>query len=166
MKKIIDDRGRLFGRVSVIDVFVLIVAVVLIAAAYMRFSIFENPVTSPATVDVTYTVRIPAVRMSAAMLMRPGDRLFSTETGANIGTITNVDITDSLVPEPLVDGTWVLARAHERYDVLLTVSAQCSYSNGRYYADRTFELNANSENRIHTKYNEFVHALIMTITAE
>ena len=32
MKKIIDENGRLFGRISVIDIGVLILAVVLVAA--------------------------------------------------------------------------------------------------------------------------------------
>ena len=165
MKKIIDGSGRLFGRVSVIDIFVVIVAAVLVIAAYAKFNVLDNPLTVTGTVEVTYTVRIPAVRMTTADLMHVGDRMYSIETGANVGTIKNIEVTDAYEVDSLVDGSFAEARIEERYDVLLTVAAQCSHSNGRYYADRSYELNANSENRMYTKYVEIFRGIIMTITA-
>ncbi|MCC8090826.1 MAG: DUF4330 domain-containing protein, partial [Oscillospiraceae bacterium] len=36
MKKIIDENGRLFGRVSILDLFVLLIALVLAFAVYSR----------------------------------------------------------------------------------------------------------------------------------
>jgi hypothetical protein len=164
MKRIIDERGRLFGIISVIDVAVLLAVVILAIAAFTKFNVYENPLTSESMVDVLYTIKIPAIRHSNASLMRVGDKVFSTETGANIGTIVAVEIKDAEEIEVLVDGSYVVARVYERYDVYLTIEARCSASNGRYYADRTFELNANAEYKIYTKYNEFAKSLIRDIT--
>ena len=151
MRKIIDDRGRLFGLISFIDVIVLVVVIVLAIAVFTKYNVEDNPLTPTNTVKVTFTFKIPAIRLLTANHYRPGDSIY-TDKGAYIGTITAVDIQDAKAVETVVDGTYVEAKVHERYDVTLTVETQCSYSNGRYYADRVVELNANAEYSTRTKY--------------
>ena len=166
MRKVLDDKGRLFGRVSIIDLLVLVVAIVIIVAAYTKFNVFDSPASTTSTVAVTYTVRIPAIRSTNANLLRVGDSLYSLDTGTNVGVITNIEITEAIGPEFLVDGTIIEERIEDRLDVLLTVLAQCSHSNGRYYANRSFELNANAQERFFTKYNEIAISTIMSISTE
>jgi len=163
MRKIIDDRGRLFGFISLIDIIVLIVVVVLAAAVLLKFNVSEaNPLTTQNTVKVTYNVLILARRQNEVDLMRPGDNLY-TDLGTYIGVIKDVSQTDAEFAEWILDGTYVMARVHERFDVTLTVEAECSTSEGRYFVDRIFELNSNSEQKMSTKYNLFT-AYITTIT--
>ena len=163
MKKIIDDKGRVFGLISIIDVIVLLVVVVLAIAAYTKFNVHDSPLTPANTVGVTYTVRVSAIRLSATDMMRRGDSLY-TNAGTFIGTIKDIGIEEAYSLEQRIDGIFLMARIHDRYDITLTVEAQCSYNNGRYYADKIFELNANAEQKMQTKYNEFT-GTIMTITA-
>jgi len=164
MRKIIDDRGRLFGLVSVIDVVVLVAVIVLAFAVFTKFNVRDNPLTMVNTVPVTYTVKFPLIRGFIPSVIHIGDDLY-TDTGAFAGTITDVFVEDAENAEWIIDGTYVIAKAQERYDVTLTVSAQCSFSNGRYYADRVFELNANAEQRFQTKYMTSI-GYIMTITPD
>jgi len=164
VKRIIDDRGRLFGLVSFIDVIVLAVVVVLAVAVFTRFSIHDSPLTTTNTVDVTYTVIVPAVRDTTIDQILPGDRLYTTDTGTFIGTIINVRMEDAYSAEPLIDGTYAMARNHDRYDAILTVEVQASVSDGRFFASRAFELSTNSEYRLQTKYNIFA-AYITAIEA-
>jgi hypothetical protein len=163
MRKIIDDRGRLFGVISVIDVIVLAVVAILVAAVLTKFNIQDTPIASTNTVRVVYTVKIPMIRSTTAALLRPGDNLY-TDTGTFIGVIQGVNVEDAYHPEWLVDGTYVMGKVQERYDVTLTVEVQCSFSNGRYYADRVFELNADAEQKIQTKYVTTT-GFFVTITA-
>ena len=165
MRKIVDDKGRLFGLISLIDVIVAAVVVVLVVAVLSRFKVRETPLGTTNTVDVTYTVKIFGIRDTNANLLHPGDRLYAADTEANLGTIRDVKVEDAYAVEPLDDGTYKKARVYERFDVTLTIEAPCSYSNNRYYADRTFELNANAEIWMHTKYNE-LYGTVMSITAE
>ena len=160
-KKIIDENGRLFGLISFIDVIVIIVVLILAAAVFLRPGSTGNLLSTPATTDVTYTVVVPSIRMSTAEQILPGDNLY-TDMGTLIGTITNVSIIDAYNQEPRADGTIVMGRVHERYDAILTVDVLCSVSDGRYFANRVFELSANSEQRMQTKYNIFT-AIIETI---
>jgi hypothetical protein len=164
MKRIIDERGRLFGVISIIDVIVLVAVIILGFAVFARIDDQSNPLSTVNTVPVTYTVRFPAVRYTVAELIQPGDSLYN-DSGIFIGTVRNVHAEDAEVIESILDGTFVIAGAQERYDVTLTVEVQSTYSNGRYYADRVFELNANSEHRFITKYAS-LPGYIMTITEE
>ena len=151
MKRFIDDRGRLFGLISFIDVIVLIAVVILAIASFTGISEIDNPIVAARTVPVTYDVKISVVRQMTVDMLRIGDHIYN-ESDAYIGTVVGISVTEAEVLEALLDGTFVMGKAHERYDVVLTIEAQCSFNNGRYYADRVFELNTNAEYRINTKY--------------
>jgi len=163
MKKIIDEKGRLFGRISIIDVIVLALVVVLAVATFTRYRVRETPLTTANTVKVTYTVKNQRTRANIAELIRPGDNLY-TESGTFIGVIRDVAAIEARSPEAIIDGTYVIASFEDRYDIILTVEANCSYIDGRYYAERIYELSANSEQRMTTKYNLFT-GIILSITA-
>jgi hypothetical protein len=163
-RKIIDERGRLFGVISVIDVIVIVVIAVLAIAAYTKFRVIDNTSTSTKTVPVTYTVRILSVREGTANALREGDAFF-TKSGIPAGKIASVEITPSRVLSGLADGTYVMADVEGRVDALITVAAQCSITNDRYYVDRTYELNVNTDQTYHTKYVE-IYGNIASITKD
>lgn len=165
MKKIIDDKGRLFGLLSFIDVVVAAVVIILAIAVFVKFRVNNNPLTSSNSVAVSYTVKISTIRDTNVKHLRPGDKLYAAEVNTLIGTIKDVEVTDAKSIESLPNGTYVEANVEGYYDVLLTVETMCSFSNGRYYIDRTFELNANSELWMYTKYND-IRGILMSIAAE
>ena len=162
MRKIIDENGRLFGLISVIDVVVLALVVILAVAVFAKFNLLDTPLTTTNTVNITYTVEIKTLRKTTTEMFRPGDALF-TDSYTFVGTITNVKVTDAAVVESLIDGTFARATAHERYDVLLTVETQATINNGRYYADRLYEISANSSERFQTKYVETTGTIVTVI---
>lgn len=162
MKRIIDDKGRFFGLISFIDIIALLVVVVLAAMVFVKFSRQDTSLTPANTVKVTFTYRISAVRLTTANHFRIGDSLY-TDKDIYIGKIAGVSIEEATAVEPLVNGSYVVAKVYERYDVVLTVESQCSYSNGRYYADRVYELNANADQITRTKYVQ-CRGTIITIT--
>ena len=53
MKKLIDEKGRLFGKVSLVDIFVVLFACLMVFAVYLRF--FSNETTSIRTDSDTFT---------------------------------------------------------------------------------------------------------------
>ena len=165
MKKIIDERGRIFGAISVIDIFAIIIIAILGIVLYTKFlSKGNDTVVTVNTTPVTYQVRIQTVRGSAAAMFREGDNLFA-DNGNNIGVIKSVTIKDAVIPSVLTDGTYVLAPIDERYDVYLDLEVPCSISNGRFFANRSFELWVNSEYKLLTKYSAF-SGVITKISAD
>lgn len=156
-RKFIDENGRFFGKVSFIDVLVLLVVAVVVITALTKQEVVVSTTGSVATVPVEYVVVVRNTRESMARMYQEGDSLW-LDSGVYAGEIVGVEFdTPAKAPSQTIDGTYVMGEYESKYDVYLTVLADCSHSNGRYYADRTFELNVNQEKHFQTKY--------MTLTA-
>jgi len=165
MKKLIDERGRLFGFINVIDVIVLVVAVLVVAIVLIRFTSLGNPLTTAGTVSVQYTLKVPMVRLSTVEQILPGDRIFTQDNNTFMGTIKAVDYIQAQTPDTLIDGSLIMMDVPERYDVFLTVESMCSINSGRYFAERRIELGANATYWLCTKYATML-ATLMEITPE
>ena len=152
--KIIDRNGRLFGKISVIDLLVLIVVIVLAAALYMKRNVMEH--TSPATptVPITYEVKIPGVYDYDLDMYRVGDQVHSTDNdiGNAIGTIAEIRTEPYRIGATYVDGTYNYPEVEGRYDLYLTLEGQGLITDGRYYINRTYEINVNSYRYIYTMF--------------
>ena len=151
-RKFIDEKGRIFGVVSAVDILVVAAVLALAAAVYMRF--FTNETTATTTVDdqFTYEIRLSNVRMLTIDALREGDAIYEKDNGTLIGTVESVTYEQGYKTITMADGSMVLAPVEERYDVIITVSASGLVSDGRYYASRVYELNANSDISFYTKY--------------
>jgi hypothetical protein len=150
--KFIDKQGRLFGRVSVIDLLVILVVVVLAAVLCLRKSALEH--TSP-TSSIVYCLRLSGIRDEMVNCWQVGDQVFDEDSGIVIGVISAIDVQPCEASAPLADGTYVTSTVDGRKDMTLTLSAEGFVSNGRTYVDRTYEINVNSTRTLSTKYADF-----------
>ena len=55
--KIIDSKGKLFGKVNIIDLAVIIVAVVLVLSAMIKFDRAEKQMTSDKVIEYTLKIK-------------------------------------------------------------------------------------------------------------
>lgn len=152
--KIIDKQGRLFGKVSVIDLVVIAVVVILAAALYLKQTqkVHVSPTTP--TTGIVYEVKIPSVREEALDAFQVGDRVYDqdNDSGNAIGTITEVRLEPYRASTTTTDGSYHIYEVEGRKDVYLTLTAEGLVSNGRYYVNRTYEVSVNSYRNIYTKY--------------
>ena len=154
MKKLVDEKGRLFGKVSLIDLVVVVLLVVLAAAIYVRF--FGRTETARAADEqFVYQVLVENLRDASVNNLQVGDKLFSAESGTEIGTITDIKVSDAMMETTKTDGSFAYTHSENRKDVILTLRASGVISEGRYYAGRTFEINVNDAVDLCTKYCEF-----------
>lgn len=158
-KRFIDEQGRVFGAISIVDVIVIILALALIAAVYAKFHVLDKTSTDAPTDEVTYQVKISAVRLSATNTLRKGDTLYSS-TGTDLGVMTAVDIRDAERTVALSDGRLVNGPVENRHDVYITVKGPCMIVDGRYFVSQTYEINVNSERDFLTKYNSFKGTIV------
>lgn len=154
MSKIVDRQGRLFGKISIIDLLVILVVVVLAVALYMKRNVMEH--TSPAapTTSIVYEIKIPGVRNDTLEMYQVGDQVYDTDndSGNAIGTITEIRTAPYQIGATYADGTYNYPEVEGRSDVYLTLEGQGLISDGRYYVNRTYEINVNSYRNIYTKY--------------
>ena len=155
--KSIDRQGRLVGKLSIIDLLVIAVVVILAVALYMKRNVMEH--TSPATptVPIVYEVKIPSVRDEIVPAYQVGDKVYDkdNDSGNAIGVITDIRLEPYQNSATFTDGTYNVSEVEGRKDVYLTLSADGLISNGRYYVNRTYEINVNSYRNAYTKYVEF-----------
>ena len=158
MRKIIDEKGRLWGKISIIDLFVLIVVIVLIAAVYIRSNISDKNMKE--TVDFVYQLELKDVRDYTFSNLNVGDTVYDAKDTV-VGTIKQIDVRDATAPSSLMDGTYVIASIENKHDVIISIEAKGTIDNaGRYFITPTFELNINASRGLYTKYRAFQGTIV------
>lgn len=158
MKRIIDENGRLFGKISVIDLFVILLVIILCGAFYVKYHVLDVTNKSAQTTPVTYSVTVYGVRDFTFKSIKAGDKLYDKDnsSGNTIGTITGVSVADAKRASETLTGKIVLGNYEGAYDVTLTVKADGLVNSGRYLVNKTYELNTNSIRTFTTKYATFM----------
>ncbi|MDR2357219.1 MAG: DUF4330 domain-containing protein [Oscillospiraceae bacterium] len=166
MKGLIDKNGRIFGKISFIDLLVVLAVASAVLVAATKRNVVEQVSGSIDTVPVKYVVTFRNIRETVARLLREDDYVWIESSGVSAGKITSVELKDAETISQKVDGTYVVGKIEGKVDVFVTILANCSHSNGRYYADRTFELNVNQQQNYVTKYVVLAGGSISAISPE
>ena len=127
--KMIDRNGRIFGKISVIDLVVVAVVVVLAAALYFK----SNQAHTGSAVEeqtITFQVRVRGLDRYIADAVLVGDGLYDQNYpsgGRAIGYITEVEVErdpGTKLAESLGDGTAALVEAEDTVDLLITLEGK------------------------------------------
>ena len=156
--KIIDENGRLFGKISVIDVVVLLLVVAMAAAIFFvkrdqavtGNSVAEQPITFQVLVSGAYDYMEPMIQV--------GDLLYDKDYTSNgpLGTITAIEEQPGRMQAYLHDGTVAQVEVEGGVNLLLTVEGQGLVTEqGNYMLNRIYSLGVNSARTYETKYAEF-----------
>lgn len=157
MRKIIDEHGRVFGKVSIIDFFVVLIVLAVGAALYVKYNVLEVTSVAGKTDTITYAITIYGARDYTVNGIQTGDVIYDKNGsgGNSVGTITGITAADATKTSALSDGTTVRGNYEGRYDITLTITASGAVSDGRYLVNKTYEVNTNSMRTFYTKYCTF-----------
>ena len=159
--KIIDRNGRLFGKISVIDLLVVAVVVVLAAALYFK----NNQAHTGTTVteeNITFQIRARGVYDYVADAILVGDGLYDKDYasgGKAIGRITDIQVErdpGKKLALEVNDGTAGLIEADETVDLLITLEGRGLVDGKRYSINRVYALGVNSSRTYYTKQAQFI----------
>lgn len=158
--KIIDRNGRLFGKISVIDL--IVVAVVVVMAAALHFKSGQTHTgTSVTEQPITFQVQARGLRSYAADALRVGDSLYDqgySSGGRPLGRITDIQVEQ----EPgtgtatLFDGTVATVPSEGTVDLILTIEGSGLVSGRSVSINRVYDLGINSSRNYCTKYVQFI----------
>ncbi|MCL6561353.1 MAG: DUF4330 domain-containing protein, partial [Firmicutes bacterium] len=118
--RFLDEKGRIFGIINIIDAAIVLVALIIAAGAAYKF-LRPAAITPPTPIE--FTVRIPAVPPESASVIKVGDRMVA---GANYIplTVKNVTAEPALTTETDAAGHKVLARDPYFKDILVTLQGK------------------------------------------
>lgn len=113
--------GKLFGKISIIDLAVLAILTILIWGIVLRFggNATGNFVTGEAYECV---LKVENVRSYTADALAKGGEVYNQTTKEYIGTIVGTTTEEASKILPLADGGYTLAPAENRYDVYVTIA--------------------------------------------
>lgn len=155
--KLIDRNGRLFGKVSVIDLIVVAVVLVLAVALNMKNNHLSHTSTSVTNDPITYQVLVSGSRNYVADAVREGDLMFDQDrsSGGTLGKILSIEVLPGSKMAELNDGTVEVIPAEDCVNLLLTVQGEGIVSDGRVLLNRIYDLGVNSARNFYTKYAQF-----------
>ena len=152
--KLMDKNGRLFGKISVIDVVVVLVVLVMAAALYVKNTSLSHTSTRVTNTPITYQVTAYNVRQYVADAIQEGDLLYDQDysTGGTLGAIQSIEVQPSGKLTELYNGTVVNAPAQDSVNLVLTIQGEGLISEGRYQLNRIYDLGINASRRTVAKY--------------
>lgn len=160
--KIIDRNGRLFGKISVIDVIVILAVIVVALAIYVKT---HKPQTGSnvSTTTVVYQMKVDNQPEYMLQAIQVGDQIYDKErsTGGSLGTITDIQVSDGTYEAKLNDGTYEVVPAENRYNLLLTIRGEgLVEEDGSILLNRVYDLGVNSSREFNNKYGLFLGRIV------
>jgi hypothetical protein len=120
--RFLDDKGRIFGKISIIDFLVIVVLVA--AAVWFGYSMFGKNLQSDVAErqqETEIIVVTTGIRTTTAEAISKGGKIFEFKTGACIGEIVEVQTepTDIWLLEG--DGRWTKTESKDRVDAFVKI---------------------------------------------
>jgi len=154
--KIIDKDGRLFGKISVIDLLVILVVVVLAVALNLKSELTPTS-TSVASTPIHFELVTEAIPNFVGDNIKVGDVLFDKDqsTGGAIGVITAVERLPGTRSVNMTDGTMTMVEVEDFCIMRIEVESSGQISNGKYNINRIYNLGVNASRNFYSKYAIF-----------
>lgn len=130
--KIIDEKGKLFGKINVIDLLIILAVFALALATFIKFSTSDSYLSKDRVIEYTLLVeniRTPTVNA----INEKKDGLLDYETKKDIGDIVNTEISNATELELLNDGKYKNVEYKDKYDLLLTIQVKGTETTDNFY---------------------------------
>ncbi|MBE7060810.1 MAG: DUF4330 family protein [Ruminococcaceae bacterium] len=138
---IIDKNGKLFGKISIIDIFIIFV--IIVAGVIIGIKINSSAVRTNFS-EKTYSVRVSAIKPGSAEYINKGDELYD-DKGSFLGTVEEVKVSEAKTVHKLDNGQYAEVENPERVDVDITIKGKGFESDGIFYLDGKVALLAGAE---------------------
>lgn len=118
--KIINEKGKLFGIINIIDLSVLLILGLLIVGGASRLK--TRPIIASETTPATIIFEVSDVRFATVENIKEGDPIYHYDKGGYIGVIEDVEYTTYKEPVE-VNGKWVNMDVPEKFVATFKVQA-------------------------------------------
>ncbi|MBE7009925.1 MAG: DUF4330 domain-containing protein [Ruminococcaceae bacterium] len=145
----LDKRGKLFGKVSIVDLLIVLVLIVAVLGAFSTYQKLSNKIVltenkallqNSALNTLEVQMRVKDVRDITVDALQVGDEVFANDTGKFLGTITAVATEPATKLIYDLSGQPHEAEIPEKKDVILTVHVPGSRLEGGYFTADNVQL--------------------------
>lgn len=142
-----NSKGILFGKISIVDILVVILIVGAIIGAYVRFN-GNNVGAVTETSEFYYKITIRGIRETNKELLLKSigtDFRLDGKISSSMGTLVDVVANDAVCEIEKTDGTIVSATVPNKYDVSLVLKVVGSETKTGYYTPEMYEVCAGKQ---------------------
>ncbi len=145
--------GKLFGKISIIDIGALLAAIVLIVGIAIRFS-GNEAVQVTAGKNLECVVLVENVRQYNVDALKKGGAVFDKETKEYIGEITEVTSQPATHLLTMADGSCREVLLENRYDAYVTIAFSGKVSDTGYYTDTNRQMSVGASLNMNAKFSQ------------
>ncbi len=156
---ILDKKGKLFGKISIVDILVIVIVLVMCVGAFFTYQKISNReiltentglLSSSVSDSLEVTLRVSDVRRMTVDNIQKEDEVFFEDTGKYFGTITDVNTEPATKLIYDNKGNAIESEIPGKYDVLITMTVPGSRLDHGYYNQDNIRLVFGSEIKIKT----------------
>jgi len=162
--KIIKDK-KLFGKLNIVDVILIIVILILIVGVIYKLSDKEISVSNNSHV-FNYTVKVQNVRPTSADILKVGDIVYEKVSGTQIGKVINVESDVAQTDMEMYNGNIEKKEIDGRIDLLIEIQTDGIIKNNEYLANALIRILYGSNLQMQTKYLDCTGVIINIKTME
>lgn len=155
MKKIIDENGKILGKINIIDLFVIIILLIVIAGTVYKFKSPIANINGGAKI-IQYQIKIKDVTTSSAKFYKKGLHVSDSKTENYLGIIKNVTVNDYYDYITDINGIIRKSKKPNKIEILLDIEAQGVETEQSYLIGGTYELKSGADIYIITKYADVI----------
>ncbi|SCG83907.1 hypothetical protein DW1_2343 [Proteiniborus sp. DW1] len=124
--KIIDDKGRIFGLINYIDLFIVLAFIIVLGRFVFieRDDVFPKELNSDGFQEVEILYYVKGVKDVSIKGVKIGDVFRDVTTNNVIGEVTNIDIQPSSIMTTDEKGKVVYSEIPDRFDMYLTIKGK------------------------------------------
>ncbi len=150
-----DEQGRVFGKISIIDIFAVLAVILIAVSVYMR--VWSNgKQTLPVTYSDSYEYTVVAEDVSqytAKALEKSVGQDFFSYSGKKIGVIEKIElVTPSLTPIEQKNGDVITVQHPEKSDVRMVISCEGTKAHAGIMAEGNYIISNGARLEFETKY--------------
>lgn len=149
--KIIDEKGKFFGKINIIDLLIVVVIFALAIATFIKFSTSDAYMSKDTIIEyklLVENVRTPTVDA----IKEKTEGIVDYETKKGIGDIVDMEISGASEIELMTDGTYKEVKFKDKYDVLLTIQTKGTETEDNFFTLSGKKLVVGDEITIYNEY--------------
>ena len=147
----IDNKGKLFGKVSVIDIIVVVLICLAIFGVYKRFNSEATKIVD-SNVKIQYVVRVNDIRMTSLEAIKKMGATYDSIRKTKIGEIVDVTYEPYNVVVTKSNGELTKASVPNKYTAYITIETEGKIANTGYLNPLNDVLSMSSEHIVMTKW--------------
>jgi len=148
----INKEGKLFGKISIIDIVVILVIALLVGGLYTRFKTHDDIRVIDYEEQIEYTVVINNVPKGTLYALEKLGDVYDSNTHQSLGKLISIDSSSATEKHTFSDGTTTEIEIPDKYTATLKLRVPGKVSDAGYFTADNQQLYIGMSLNFQTKY--------------